>query len=97
MRAAHEQPACSDGAAATGHEAAFNALNAPKRRRPQDKTVDLSSRSLSWLQSSSSVSALHSEQQCLLFTVASHHMCNNCFWDLLHGTLRVSTGRVVSC
>ena len=41
-----ELPVCLGGAAATGHEALLNALDAPKRRRPQDKTVDLSSESL---------------------------------------------------
>ena len=46
MPAASEQPVCLDGAAATGHEALLHALDAPKRRRPQDKTVDLSSESL---------------------------------------------------
>lgn len=44
--AASEQPVCLDGAAATGHEALLSALDAPKRRRPQDKTVDLSGESL---------------------------------------------------
>ena len=44
--AAHEQPVCLDGAAASGYQAFFDALDAPKRRRPRDKSVELSSESL---------------------------------------------------